>query len=66
MSSLGDKRQSGLDSHDARALRSVIIPESTHIEQMRDKLDILDSELTKTEMDQICGLDLNRSMFGWW
>ena len=44
----------------------VIIPKSTHIERMKENLDILDFELTQEEMDMLSGLDLDRSMFGWW
>ena len=44
----------------------VIIPKSTHIERMRENLDILDFELTNEEMDMLSELDLDRSMFGWW
>ena len=44
----------------------VIIPKSTHIERMKENMDILDFELTQDEMDILFGLDLDRSMFGWW
>ena len=44
----------------------VIIPKSTHIERMKENLDVLDFELTQDEMDILSGLDLDRSMFGWW
>ena len=44
----------------------VIIPKSTHIERMKENRDILDFELNRNEMDLITGLDLDRSMFGWW
>ena len=44
----------------------VIIPKSTHIERMKENLNILDFELTAVEMDRIRSLDLDRSMFGWW
>lgn len=44
----------------------VIIPKSTHIERMKENMDILDFELTAAEMNEITGLDLDRSMFGWW
>lgn len=44
----------------------VIIPKSTHIERMKENLDILDFELTAEEMEELAGLDLDRSMFGWW
>lgn len=44
----------------------VIIPKSTHMDRMRQNLDILDFELTPDEMKRIDALDLDRSMFGWW
>lgn len=44
----------------------VIIPKSTHIERMKENMDILDFELTDSEMQSLYQLDLNKSMFGWW
>ena len=44
----------------------IIIPKSTHIERMRENLDILDFELTPEEMTVLQALDMNRSLFGWW
>ncbi len=44
----------------------VIIPKSTHIERMRENLDILDFELTTSEMSELLELDLGKSLFGWW
>jgi len=44
----------------------VIIPKSTHIERMRENLDILDFVLTSKEMAELQALDMNRSLFGWW
>ena len=44
----------------------VIIPKSTHIERMKENMDILDFELTESEMQALYQLDLNKSMFGWW
>lgn len=44
----------------------VIIPKSTHKERMAENRDILNFELTQDEMNRIAGLDLDRSMFGWW
>ena len=44
----------------------VVIPKSTHIERMKENLDILDFELTPEEMARIEALDLDRSLFGWW
>ena len=43
----------------------VVIPKSTHIERMKENLDI-DFELAQEDMQRIFALDLNRSMFGWW
>ena len=44
----------------------IIILKSTHIERMKENLDILDFELTPEEMNTLYGLDLDRSQFGWW
>ena len=44
----------------------VIIPKSTHIERMKENMDILDFELTTDDMERLYNLDLDRSMFGWW
>ncbi len=44
----------------------VIIPKSTHIERMRENLDIFDFELTEDEIKRMEALDLDRSLFGWW
>ena len=44
----------------------IIIPKSTHIERMKENLDILDFDLSNEDMQKIFALDLNRSMFGWW
>lgn len=44
----------------------IIIPKSTHIERMKENLDILDFELTSEEMAELKTLDMNRSLFGWW
>lgn len=44
----------------------VIIPKSTHIERMRENLDIFDFVLTSEEMAELQALDMNRSLFGWW
>ena len=45
---------------------SFIIPKSTHIERMRENLDILDSELTENGMNELYAFDLGKSLFGWW
>lgn len=44
----------------------VVIPKSTHVERMKENLDILDFVLTEEEMQLLESLDLDRSMFGWW
>ena len=44
----------------------VIIPKSTHIECMRENLDLLDFELTEEEMNALYALDFGKSLFGWW
>lgn len=41
----------------------IIIPKSTHIERMRQNLDIFDFELTDDEMQQIAKLDTGKSLF---
>ena len=43
-----------------------MIPKSTHIERMRENLDILDFSLTDSEMNELKALDLGKSLFGWW
>lgn len=44
----------------------VVIPKSTHIERMKENLEILDFALTDEEMNLLDALDLDRSLFGWW
>ena len=44
----------------------IIIPKSTHIERMRENLDLLDFELTEEEMNTLYALDLGKSLFSWW
>ncbi|MDE5768672.1 MAG: aldo/keto reductase, partial [Oscillospiraceae bacterium] len=44
----------------------IIIPKSTHIEHMRENLDLLDFELAEEEMNALYALDLGKSLFGWW
>lgn len=41
----------------------VIIPKSTHIERMKENIDIWDFELTDDEMNKISDLDLDKSLF---
>ena len=44
----------------------IIIPKSTHIERMKENLDILDFSLNDDEMKRLKALDEGRSLFGWW
>ena len=44
----------------------VIIPKSTHIERMKENIDILDFSLSYDEMNELKALDLGKSLFGWW
>ena len=44
----------------------VIIPKSTHIERMRENLDILDFELSDEDMNALYQLDTGKSQFHWW
>lgn len=41
----------------------IIIPKSTHIERMRQNIDIFDFELTEEDMAAIAGLDTGKSLF---
>jgi diketogulonate reductase-like aldo/keto reductase len=41
----------------------IIIPKSTHIERMRENLDIFDFELSADNMTQIATLDTGKSLF---
>jgi diketogulonate reductase-like aldo/keto reductase len=41
----------------------IIIPKSTHIERMRENLDIFDFELSADDMAQIATLDTDKSLF---
>lgn len=41
----------------------VVIPKSTHIERMRENLDVFDFTLTEDEMDAIAALDTRTSAF---
>ena len=41
----------------------IIIPKSTHIERMKENLDIFDFELSESEMLQIAKLDTGHSLF---
>ncbi|MBQ9263948.1 MAG: aldo/keto reductase [Clostridia bacterium] len=44
----------------------VIIPKSTHMERMKENMNILDFELNAEEMESLYVLDLDKSQFGWW
>lgn len=39
---------------------------STHVDRMRQNLDVFDFELTASEMNRIESLDTCKSLFGWW
>lgn len=41
----------------------IIIPKSTHVERMKENIDIFDFTLTEDEMQQIAALDTARSLF---
>lgn len=41
----------------------VVIPKSTHIERMKENLDVFDFELSAADMDTIAALDKNTSSF---
>ena len=44
----------------------IAIPKSTHIERMRENLDLADFELTATDMARLRTLDKRKSLFNWW
>lgn len=44
----------------------IIIPKSTHIERMKENLDILNFRLLDNEMKEIELLDKEQSLFGWY
>lgn len=44
----------------------IIIPKSTHIERMKENLDIFDFILNENEMKMIEKLEVGRSLFNWW
>jgi diketogulonate reductase-like aldo/keto reductase len=44
----------------------LIIPKSTHMERMKENLDVRDFSLTETEMEQIRKLEKGKSLFSWW
>ncbi len=44
----------------------IVIPKSTRPEHMRENLAVLDFELEPEEMSAIEGLEVGRSLFGWW
>lgn len=44
----------------------VVIPKSTHIERMRENLELDGFELSTNELDRLRALDEGRSLFNWW
>ena len=44
----------------------IIIPKTSNKERMKENIDILDFELTDTDIAQISKLDKNKSLFGWY
>ena len=43
-----------------------IIPKTTHIERMKENMDIWDFSLSDEEMNDIGKLDKGKSLFSWW
>ena len=44
----------------------IVIPKSTHIERMRENFAALDFDLDTAEMRELEGLEVGKSLFGWW
>ena len=44
----------------------IVIPKSTHTDRMKENFEVLDFELTSEEIQRIEGLEVGRSLFGWW
>lgn len=44
----------------------IVIPKSTHIERMRENFAVLDFDLDAGEMRELEGLEVGKSLFGWW
>ena len=44
----------------------IVIPKSTHIERMRENFAALDFDLDAAEMRELEGLEVGKSLFGWW
>ena len=44
----------------------VVIPKSTHMDRMKENFESLDFELEMGEMREIEGLEIGKSLFGWW
>ncbi|WP_318530505.1 aldo/keto reductase [Apilactobacillus quenuiae] len=66
LTSIGDKYNKSAAQVALRFLAQsgvVIIPKSTHIERMKENIDIWDFELTADEMKKISNLDLDKSLF---
>ena len=45
--------------------RIIVIPKSTHWNRMEENLNVLDFELTESDMATLRTLDLGRPMDGW-
>ncbi len=44
----------------------MVIPKSTRMERMKENLESLNFDLIEEEMEEIRGLEIGRSLFGWW
>ena len=44
----------------------IVIPKSTHIERMEENFASLEFDLSADEMREIEGLEIGKSLFGWW
>ena len=44
----------------------IVIPKSTHIERMKENFAVLEFDLDAHEMRELEGLEVGKSLFGWW
>ena len=44
----------------------IVIPKSTHIERMEENFASLEFDLNADELREIEGLEIGKSLFGWW